>query len=383
MSVRKMLSDYPEVSFIDNMSIEDIQEFYLNSMKQKYRELTGNELIMKDADPELLRAYANCLLLYQIAQYADRAGKMALLRYSYGDFLENIGAIKGISRLEGAAAVTNLQFTLSVKRNNVTIIPQGTRVTAGDSMYFETLDILEIPAGALTGEVHARCKIMGIKGNGYMPGELKILVDPVPYVSKVENLVKTEGGADRESDDNLAERIFLAPSSWSTAGPDDAYKYWVKTFDPGITDVEVHSDVPGIVDIWFILQDGQIPDETMIAELEEFLKNEEIRPLTDQVIVRAPEIQDYDVDLTYYINKSDRTRASTIQEQVHKTVEEYVLWQKEKIGRDINPDQLRRMIITAGAKRVEVRSPEFRRLPRSSIALAGDVNVLYGGIEDD
>lgn len=250
-------------------------------------------------------------------------------------------------------------------------------------MYFETLDILEIPAGALTGEVHARCKIMGIKGNGYMPGELKILVDPVPYVSKVENLVKTEGGADRESDDNLAERIFLAPSSWSTAGPDDAYKYWVKTFDPGITDVEVYSDVPGIVDIWFILQEGQIPDETMITELEEFLKNEEIRPLTDQVIVRAPEIQDYDVDLTYYINKSDRTRASTIQEQVHKTVEEYVLWQKEKIGRDINPDQLRRMIITAGAKRVEVKNPEFQRLPRSSIALAGDVNVLYGGIEDD
>ncbi len=383
MSVRKMLSDYPEVSFIDNMSIEDIQEYYLKSMKQKYRELTGNELIMKDADPELLRAYADCLILYQIAQYADRAGKMALLRYSYGDFLENIGAIKGISRLEGAAAVTNLQFTLSVTRNNVTIIPQGTRVTAGDSMYFETLDILEIPAGALTGEVHARCKIMGIKGNGYMPGELKILVDPVPYVSKVENLVKTEGGADRESDDNLAERIFLAPSSWSTAGPDDAYKYWVKTFDPGITDVEVYSDVPGIVDIWFILQEGQIPDETMITELEEFLKNEEIRPLTDQVIVRAPEIQDYDVDLTYYINKSDRTRASTIQEQVHKIVDEYVLWQKEKIGRDINPDQLRRMIITAGAKRVEVRSPEFRRLPRSSIALAGNVNVLYGGIEDD
>ena len=94
MSVRKMLSDYPEVSFIDNMSIEDIQEYYLKSMKQKYRELTGNELIMKDADPELLRAYADCLILYQIAQYADRAGKMALLRYSYGDFLENIGAAR-------------------------------------------------------------------------------------------------------------------------------------------------------------------------------------------------------------------------------------------------------------------------------------------------
>lgn len=384
MSIKKQLSDFPEVSFIDNMSLEDIQEFYLDAMRERYRELTGKELVMKEADPMRLIAYADCLLLYQVVQYADRAGKMSLLKYSFGDYLENIGALKGIERLQGAAAMTKLCFTLSMERNNVVVIPAGTRVTGGDGTYFETLDILEIPAGELSGEVNAACKEMGIKGNGYRPGELKVLVDPVPYIDKVENLTVTEGGADLETDKNLAERIYLAPSSWSTAGPDDAYKYWVKTFDAAITDVRVESEVPGVVEIYFILQGGQLPDEAMTEELALFLQDEDIRPLTDQVVVQAPEVQEYGVDLVYFINESDRMRAASIQENVRTAVDGYIAWQREKIGRDINPDQLRKMVISAGAKRVNINEPDFRRITRSSIALlAGEAKVLYGGVEDD
>ncbi len=384
MMEMKNLEDFPEISFIDDMTIEDIESYYLNAMSEKYKELTGRELVMRDADPVRLVAYSNCLMLYQIAQYADRAGKMALLKYSYGDYLENIGALKGISRMPGAAAKTSLKFTLSDKRPGMTIIPAGTRVTASDGVYFCTMDVLEIPAGSLTGEVNAECREIGLKGNGYAPGTLKTLVDPVPYVDKVENMIKTEGGADLESDENLALRIYLAPSSWSTAGPDDAYKYWVLTFDPAIADVRVDSDIPGEVDICFIFQDGQLPEETSIQELERFLQDEKVRPLTDKVIVRAPDIVEYEIDFTYYINRSDRTRTSAIHEQVQKAVQEYIAWQKKRIGRDINPDQLRRMLVSAGAKRLEIRSPDFRKIERSSIALLkGDASAVYGGVEDD
>ncbi|MBO5145003.1 MAG: baseplate J/gp47 family protein [Lachnospiraceae bacterium] len=384
MSFKQLLSDYPDVSFIDNLTMEDVQEFYINAMKEKYRELTGTELVMEQADPLRLIAYADCLLLYQILQYADRAGKMSLLKYSYGDYLENIGALKGVSRMEGASAMTRMRFTLSMRRNNVTIIPAGTRVTSGDRTYFETSDILEIPAGQLSGEVNAVCKEKGIVGNGYKAGELNILVDPIPYIGKAENIALTEGGADIEADENLAERIYLAPSSWSTAGPDDAYKYWVMTFDPAITDVCVDSETPGVVNICFILQDGQIPEVTMIDELESYLQNEKVRPLTDKVVVGLPDIKEYEVDITYYVNKSDRMKAAAIQEQVQEAVREYIAWQKERIGRDINPDQLRKRIISAGAKRVEIRSPDFVRISRNSIALlVAEEKVLYGGVEDD
>lgn len=380
----KSILEYPDISFIDNMSIEDIQDFYIAKMQEKYKEMTGQDLILHDADPVRMLAYSNCLILYQIAQYADRAGKMALLKYSYGDYLDNIGALKGISRNEGKAAKTRLRFTLSARRPGTMIIREGIRVTASDGVYFKTTDMLEIPAGSLYGEVNAECRDIGKKGNDYDVGTIKTLVDPIAYVEKVENVTASSGGADLESDENLAERIFLAPASWSTAGPDDAYKYWVRTFNPAIEDVMVESDIPGEVDIFFILQGGQIPDETMIQELEMYLKNEEVRPLTDKVIVRAPEIREYGIDLTYYINKSDRARTSQINENVQNAVQEYIKWQKGKIGRDINPDQLRKMLISAGAKRIEIREPGFSAISHASIALLkGEAEALYGGIEDD
>ena len=289
----KSVLEYPDVSFIDGMSVEDIQDFYMGKMQEKYKEITGKDLILHEADPIRLLAYTNCLLLYQIAQYADRAGKMALLKYSYGDYLENIGALKGITRNPGAAAKARIRFTLSAKRPGTTVIKEGIRVTASDGVYFSTTDVLEIPPGEISGEVNVQCRDIGIKGNGYAAGEIKTLVDPVAYVEKVENVTVSEGGADLEPDENLAERIFLAPASWSTAGPDDAYKFWVRTFNPSIADVMVESEIPGEVDIFFILQDGRIPDETMLQDLADYLKNEEVRPLTDQVVVRAPEIQEY------------------------------------------------------------------------------------------
>lgn len=376
--------EYPEVSFIDHMSIDDILDFYMGKMQEQYKEITGRDLILQEADPIRLLAYSNCLLLYQIAQYADRAGKMALLKYSYGDYLDNIGALKGIRRNPGATAKTRIRFILSAERPGTTIIKSGVRVTASDGVYFITTDILEIPAGELYGEVNAECREIGTKGNGYAIGVIKTLVDPVAYVERVENVTVSSGGADLETDENLAERIFLSPSSWSTAGPDDAYKYWVRTFNPAIGDVMVESETPGEVDIFFILQDGQIPDQTIIQELEDYLSNEEIRPLTDQVIVRAPEIQEYRIDLTYYINKSDRTKASQIHENIQIAVQEYMKWQRAKIGRDINPDQLRKRLVSAGAKRLEIREPVFEAISHASIALIGKEPVaLYGGIEDD
>lgn len=380
----KKVYDYPDVSFIENVSAEGMYDFHQEKMQEKYKELTGKDLILQEADPIRLIAYTNCLILYQIAQYADRAGKLSLLKYSYGDYLEDIGPLKGISRNQGAKAKVRLRFTLSAKRPGTTIIKAGIRVTASDGVYFKTTETLEIPAGQLFGDVNAECRESGIKGNRYKVGEIKTLVDPVAYVESVENITASEGGADLESDENLAERIYLAPARWSTAGPDDAYKYWVRTFNPGITDVMVYSFVPGEVDIYFILQDGQLPEETMLAELYAFLKDEKIRPLNDKVNVRAPEIQEYEIDITYYINQSDRSRASAINEKVQEAVQEYIKWQREKIGRDINPDELRKRLLLAGAKRLEIREPQFAVIGKASIAMPREnVKILYGGLEDD
>lgn len=384
MGVKKALDSFPDISFIENMTIDGMQEEMLDDFAVRYQEITGEGIQLGKADPLRMLLYAACLQLYQGFQYIDSAAKQSFLKYSYGDMLENLGALKGIHRLQGAYARTRLRFELSASRPSVTVIPKGTRVTAGDNLYFSTVEALEIPAGILAGEVNAECREIGIAGNGYKPGKLRILVDPVAYVDDVVNISISQGGADIESDEILAERIYLAPSSYSTAGPNDAYVYWVKTFDVGIKDVIVTSPSPGDVDIRFIMSDDTLPSGAMVEELRKYLENSEIRPLTDHVIVAAPEVESYEIDFTYYINASERNKAPMIQESITKAVNEYIAWQKSHIGRDINPDQLRKLIITAGAKRADIRKPEYQVIDRCSIGvLDAEASIVYGGVEDD
>jgi len=381
--IKKTLEGYPDISFIENMTLESLQEQMIADFIEKYKEETGQELTLGLADPNRLVLYSAALQIYQGMQYIDNAGKQSFLKYSYSGFLENLGALKGIQRNPGNPATAIERFTVSAVQNNAISIPMGTRVTAGDNVYFYTVEDAEIPAGAEYIDIQVECTEAGTGANGYEAGKINILVDSINYIGSVANTTKSEGGAEEESDEQLADRIYLAPSSYSTAGPDDAYEYWVKTCNPSITDVKVQSPSDGVVEIRFIMQDGTIPGEATLQEVGTFLQNEKIRPLTDKVEVKAPVAQNYAINLTYYIAESDKNQASAIQQNVNSAVDAYKMWQCEKIGRDINPSYLMRLIMNAGAKRAVIASPEFAVVPAENIALCTTVTVTYGGVESD
>ena len=182
---------------------------------------------------------------------------------------------------------------------------------------------------------------------------------------------------------NMAERVYLAPSSYSTAGPDDAYEYWVKESNPDIGDVKITSPTPGVVDIRFVMSDGSIPDDIVVAAVEEAVNQRGRRPLTDSVRIKKPIPEGYSIDLTYFINASDSAAATAIREQVENAVEEYRVWQDSKVGRDINPDELIARINAAGAKRTVVRSPVFQVIGETAKAQCTSSNIIYGGLEND
>ena len=184
-------------------------------------------------------------------------------------------------------------------------------------------------------------------------------------------------------DDSMKERVYIAPSKYSVAGPEDAYRYWVKTYNSSISDVLVKSDNPVEVIIEFIMENGELPTEGIIQGLQIYLADEQIRPLTDKVTVKAPDTVDYKLDVKYYINSSDLKRADTIKANVAAAVEQYIIWQRSKIGRDINPSQLIQMMVSAGAKRVEVKLPVFQVIGATNVAKLVSQTVTYGGIEDD
>jgi phage-related baseplate assembly protein len=376
------LSKLPDVSFIGDVTLESIEKEMLTDYADRYKELTGDEAVTDRADPAMLILYASAVQLYQMFLYVDKAGKLNLLKYAYGDYLDNLAAMKGITREAAKPSECTVRFTLSAAQASAISIPAGTRVTNG-VLYFTTNEYKEIASGSTYIDVACTCMTSGSDGNSLAAGTINILVDPIPYVASVSNTDATDGGTDAETDDSLAGRVFISPSKYSTAGPEDSYIYWAKSYNSSISDVLIKNETPGEVKVIVVMADGELPSQTILDGLAEYLQDENVRPLTDHVTTAAPDTVEYAIDLKYYINSSDSSTSVSIQNAVSSAVSAYISWQHEKLGRDINPSELIKRIITAGAKRVELTSPVFTSVPAGSVAKLTTQTVTYGGIEND
>ena len=166
------------------------------------------------------------------------------------------------------------------------------------------------------------------------------------------------------------------------AGPTGAYEYWAKTASSLITDVAVYTPSPGNVVIRPLLLGGELPGVEILDAVFAVCNASDIRPLTDNLSVLAPEAVSYDINLTYYINRAEATSSVAIQAAVAAAVNAYSLWQKSKLGRDINPAELIYRIRAAGAGRVEVTSPVYTALESYQVATADNVAVTFGGLID-
>lgn len=378
------LYDLPEISFIEGITYDGILNEMVADYEAKYEEETKRKIRLRPGDKEHIHLRVQAAQYYQMYRQLDHAAKMNLLKYSKGDFLKHLGAFKKTFIQEPRAAVVKVRFTLSEARKDVIYIPEGTRVTAGDGVYFATDDYAEVAAGATYTDITCTCETAGDIGNEYQPGTLEIIVDPVPYVKSVVNITKSEGGSGEEPEESFRERIFLAPSSYSVAGPADAYEYWVKQYNSAaIEDVKIYEPVEAVVDIRILLKGGALPSETFCSGCLQYLKDNPIIPLTDNDYVSPPDVVNYDLKATYYISRSDINNVKSIQDSIESAKDTYLNWQRTKIGRDLNPDALIEFVRAAGGKRCVIESPVFTVIPETSVAHEANVEFVYGGIEDD
>lgn len=377
------LYNLSDISFIDGITADTVLEDMISDFQERYYELTGEYETLGELDKYRILMNAATLKIYQAYQYIEKTGKMNLLKYASGDYLLHLGATRGVEINEEKAAACHIKFTLSEPQAATVAIPKGTQITAGDGVYFETEDYDEISPGMPDITARAVCQVTGTVGNGYVIGQLNVLVDPIPYIASVSNITASDGGEDIMSDDDYRQKIFLAPSSYSTAGPEDAYVFWARQYSAMISDVKVITPSDDTVQVILLLKNGEIPDTGFLEAMEEYLNGNNIKPLTEKVIVTAPNVINYEIAGTYYINSSDKNNVTAIQNAVSAAVNEYIGWQKEKIGRDINPYHLQYLLMKAGVKRMELTSPVFANVDDTSIAVEGTVSISYGGIEDD
>ena len=369
------LSDLPEITFLT----ADAEETALQVVS------TVEDLLQRKlerADPLRLFLRGVEAIIIQQRLLINELCRQNLLAYATKENLEHLGILVGVERLQAAAATCTVEITLSAAREKTTIINAGTRVNAGDNVNFAINDAVIFLAGETVKTAKATCVETGEIGNGYAAGELKNIVDPQPFLFAIKNITATEGGADIESDDSYRLRIQQAPESFSVAGSAGAYEFFTKEASTLISDVKVLSENPGEVTVWALLEGGEIPQDEMLAAIYNHLNADTVRPLTDKLFVKAPEEIKYNINCQFWINKEKQTQAISIQAAVEKAVEEYALWQRAKLGRDISPSELIYRMRAAGADRIEVNEPLFLATPPTSVAVPNNINVHFMGLKD-
>lgn len=384
-----MANKYPDIRFADTDT-----ETLVNGLIMSYEKFTGRTLY--PADPARLFIYWIADIIVQERVIINESAKQNVPRYAEGDYLDSLAEIfKDTERLQATPAKTVLRFYISAAQPSAQTIPKGTRATINGEITFETSETATVKPGELYADAAAVCITteidpetgkeitIGTKGNGFVPGQISQIVDVFPFYQKVENITTTNGGANRETDKAFYERLRDSMESFSTAGPYGAYIYWAKTASAKIADVKPTSPEPGVVDIRVLLENGEIPDEQMIQLVLDTVSADRVRPFTDYVSVSAPNVVKYNIDLKYYIPAQSENSAIIIQQNVKNALNEFKKWQSEKMGRDINPSKLAEMLMKAGIKRLEIKSPVFTQIEDNAVAIIDSESIIYGGVEDE
>ena len=376
--------EYPDIQFLE-MDTETIESNMIALYELFMRESGRKDYKMQPASPERLFLSWCAAIVVQQRILINETAKKNLPRYASGEYLDSLAELfKDIERLPAKPAVTIFRCYISEAQKQSVIIPAGTRISF-DEVVFETMEELEIPAGSTYGDVDGQCQSVGIVGNDLAAGQVKEIVDVYDYYLKVENITKTSGGAEQEDDKEYYERMRESMESFSTAGPANSYIYHAKSVTAAVVDVAATMPEPGVVDVRVLLRGGEQPTGAVLQEIYNKLNADDVRPLTDVVMVSAPEEDPFEIDVTFWVEKNTQVSSNIIEKETREAVENYILWQTEKMGRDINPSCLIQKIMEAGVKRVEVRKPEFRAVEKTHVAriVRDTMQVLNGGVEVD
>lgn len=158
-----------------------------------------------------------------------------------------------------------------------------------------------------------------------------------------------------ESNDDYRNRLALKPESWSVAGPRDAFKYHAISASGQIKDASVTSPEGGTTQIYVLTRTGTgIPDSGLLATVTGAVNGETVRPLSEEVIVSAPTIVNYalNIDLTLFAGPSTELVTAAVQAALAAYAAA-----NHRLGNDIIKSAIDAAAHVAGVKKVVINSP--------------------------
>ena len=367
-----------------------------------FEELIGEPLYPGDERRIFLQQLTP--LIVGIKHEINDSAKQNLLRYSRGEKLDGIGEdLFFTERLGAQKASCKCRCKLSKAQDTDIIIPANTRVSPDGNIYFNVREDIVIVSGKLESIGILDAEKIGPEFNGFIPGQINLMVDLIPFVESIVNIEMSAGGSNGESDERYRERCRLSQKALSTAGPDDAYIAFAIGAHPSIVDAKPTSPSPGVVKIIILLDGADTPTEEILNKVLESCSRRDRRPLTDKVEVEACEEIQYDINLTYYLDRNHMYKESVYRKAIEGenldlttgAIREYINWQQSNLGKSINPDELRYRIQDAATystttnnndkftavRKIELTSPTHIDISNIQVAKVRNITVNYGGLD--
>lgn len=336
---------------------------------------------LQPAQVERLLANAVAYREILIRAAINDAARLNLVRFSRGPILDYLGEFVGVTRLPESRAVVKIRFTLIAGHGSL-VIPAGIRVqtTDGQQIFITDEATSVAPADAFV-DITCEAITAGASGNGYDIGTINQLLDPLAAVMAVSNITASTGGAAAETDEAMKERIYIAPTQYSTAGSYGAYEFHSRTANPIIVDVEVIgpessnplAPPPGTVRIFPLIEGAGLTPQLILDQVFAACDKLTVRPLTDTVEVIAPTVIEYslDVELTL-LTTAIQPQAEA---QVLAALEAFTEERKRKLGLDITEDQLTAKAMIEG---LGIQSVDFTSIAGDIVVLENQVAVCTG-----
>lgn len=309
----------------------------LASLKERYQKGTGHYPGIND--PETFHLEQTAYETSELEALINYESKQNLLSFAENERLDNLGLLTETERLPASKARTVMKFDFSAHTGLV--VPSGYQVIAVDNKtIFQTLEDIVVNATTLSIELDVECVDAGLSGNGFLPGQINQVVEPLDNLESVVNIETSQGGAEIESDDAYAYRIYISPSKFSVAGPYEAYEYFALSSNSSIKDVAVLNPAPNEIEISAILKDGSLPNQAIKNQILAECSGDKRVPMGD--LVRVIDAEDITATASFHLQifNDYASLAESIQSTAKTRIQSAIDAWKTQHGRDIVPGAL-------------------------------------------
>ncbi len=365
--------------------VDDNSEQILAELIADYERRTGKTLQPAHIERLLINTFAYRETLTR--QQINEAYRQQHVRFATGLMLDLCGDDVNTPRLEASAARCTFRFTASDFAGEVNI-PTGTQVAVGD-VVFSTIEHGQLSASRPQIDLQAECTQTGTRGNGWAVGQINTVQTALTGANRIaaQNISIPTGGVDTESDDAYRGRVLLAPESFSVAGSVGAYQYWARAVSPAICDVHVaHAGdskgnaIGGTVAVTILTKTG-LPSDELIAQVRSELSGEKKRPLCDSVIVNAPETVDYTLNAELVLFTG--ANSPEVQTAAETAWAKYENQRREKLGGDIVPLDIQKVLQVDGVYNVNLTEPTLRVIRPNQWARCTSVRISIKAEQQD